>query len=108
MDIVSIITAAGVPSALTGLAFWLLERKISQSEAERKEREKKQENLQLIILDSLNGAIALSEATATAVQRIPDARCNGDMRAALDSVKETKRRQQAMITAAGIHNIMHE
>lgn len=36
-----------------------------------------------LIIKSAGAVIALGEAAAEAVQRIPDARCSGDMRAAL-------------------------
>ena len=36
--------------------------------------------------------LALSEATAEAVQRIPDAHCNGDMHEALEFATSTKQK----------------
>ena len=39
-------------------------------------------------------AIALAEATAKAVQRIPDAKCNGDMHAALEYAQKVKHEQK--------------
>ena len=106
--IIAIITAAGIPSAITALVFSRLQKKLDNTEKKRETKEKQQEQLQIIILDGLNGAIALSQATAIAVSRIPDAHCNGDMHAALADIEETKKRQQRMITAAGVHDIMHE
>lgn len=103
-----IIAAASIPSAVVGLCFWILQKKIEEREKEREEKEHQQEALQIIILDGVNGAINLSEAVARAVQRIKDAHCNGDMHAALTEIEETKKRQQRMITEAGVHDIMHE
>lgn len=112
-----ILAAAGVPSALVGFCFWLLERKLTQranaEEAERKkrqketdEREHKREQLQLVIINSVNASIALSEATAKAVQRIPDAKCNGDMHAALDYAAKVKHEQKEFLTLQGVQHII--
>ena len=90
-----LLIAAGVPSAITAFCFWLIERKIQvRAEAEKEERlnrqreqdakEENREKLQYMTVKALDGALALSEATAKAVQRIPDAKCNGDMHKALD------------------------
>lgn len=103
-----ILTAAAIPSAVIAFCFWLLQRRITKNEERAEEKAKQQERLQIIILDSVNGSIRLSEATARAVQRIPNARCNGDMHAALDDIERTRQRQQRLITEAGIHDILHE
>lgn len=109
MDALKIIlTAAAIPSAVVAFCFWLLQRRITKNEKRAEEKAKQQERLQIIILDSVNGSIRLSEATARAVQRIPNARCNGDMHAALDDIERTRQRQQRLITEAGIHDILHE
>lgn len=103
-----ILTAAAIPSAVVAFCFWLLQRRITKNEERAEEKAKQQERLQIIILDSVNGSIRLSEATARAVQRIPNARCNGDMHAALDDIERTRQRQQRLITEAGVHDILHE
>ena len=106
----------GVPVAITGFLFWLLQRQIikqseerDKAEAERErraiEREKSSEHLMLLMLQSLRAAIVLSEATARAVQRIPDAKCNGDMSKALDYVKQTQNAQKDFLFERGIHSI---
>lgn len=72
----------------------LIELQIEQHERKRTEEAKKRENieaqreksreeLQICIYETSLAAIALGEATAKAVQRIPDAHCNGDMHAGL-------------------------
>ena len=53
-----------------------------------------------------SAAIALGEATARAVQRIPDAHCNGDMHAALDYAAKIKHAQKDFLTSQGIHAII--
>lgn len=94
METWQILVTVGVPSGIFGFAVWLIERKIEQHERKRTEEAKKRENieaqreksreeLQICIYETSLAAIALGEATAKAVQRIPDAHCNGDMHAGL-------------------------
>ena len=110
MSIAEIIAVAGLPTAVTAFCFWLIERKIQKRETEAQEkaaeREKAREDLQIITIQSVNAAIALSEATARAVQRIPDAHCNGDMHAALNYAADVKHKQKDFLTAQGIHSIV--
>ena len=50
----------------------------------------------------------MSEATAKAVQRIPDAKCNGDMHAALDYELEQKHDLENLLTRQGVNHITGE
>lgn len=114
-----ILLVFGVPTACTGLFIWLLKRSIDkkdeqraieQAEKERKaeERERNREKLDMVLLQSTTAAIALGEATAKAVQRIPDAHCNGDMHAALDYAARVKHDQKDFLTGLGIHALHDE
>lgn len=69
------------------------------------EREKAREKIMVQLINSSNAAIALGEATARAVQRIPDARCNGDMREALDYANKVKHSIRDELTQQGVHAI---
>lgn len=111
--------AFGIPAACTGLFVWLLKRSIDKrdrqreavhAERERKaeERERNREKLDIVLLQSTTAAIALGEATAKAVQRIPDAHCNGDMHAALDYAAKVKHQQKDFLTNLGIHALHDE
>ena len=99
----TLILAAGIPSAAVGFCFWFLERK---RQKEFDAREKKQEQLQLVVINSVNACMSLSEATAKAVQRIPDAHCNGDMHAALAYATEVKHKQKEFLTKQGVEHII--
>ena len=106
LDIVGMLCIMGIPTAATGLFVWLLQRWISKKENKREEFEGKREKLQLQLVRSVNASIALSEATAKAVQRIPDAHCNGDMHDALDFAERIKREQREVLTEQGIHALV--
>lgn len=116
MGIAEILTLLGVPVATTGFFFWLIQRKIDrqakikEKEAEEKEqraieREQNREKLLLLINQSLRAVTVLSVATASAVQRIPDAKCNGDMTKALKYVSEVQNQQKDFLMELGIHSI---
>lgn len=116
MDFVQIILFWGLPTALTGFFSWLIQRKITQQAAAREkvdtereqkalEREEHRERLILMILQSTRAGINLSEATARAVQRIPDANCNGDMTEALEDVQKFQTKQKDFLIELGIHSI---
>lgn len=107
---------AALPSALVGLGVWLIKRDIEKrdqkkdaEEKARREKEEKREKLreqqELFVVQGVNAAIALGEATAKAVQRIPDAHCNGDMHAALDYAAKVKHEQRDFLAKQGIMQI---
>ena len=102
-----ILAALGVPTAITGLLFRRMEKKLEKREKQREEKERNREQLDLMMLQSTAAAIALGEATAKAVQRIPDARCNGDMHAALEYATEIKHKQKDFLTSLGVRSL-HE
>ena len=103
-----ILIAASIPSAIVTMLIWMLQRKIAKNEKKRDAQNEKQEKLQILLIDSVQATMDLAEATARAVQRIPDAHCNGDMHAALESVEKSKQRERNMLTQSGIHDIMRD
>lgn len=107
---------AVLPSAVIGFCFWLIERRIQKhDEAEKIEREKRQKALderealrqqnEYMTLKSVSAAVELAEATARAVQRIPDAKCNGDMHAALDYAEQVKKEQNEFLAKQSLRTI---
>lgn len=105
-----------VPSAVTAFCFWLIEKKIERrSKKEDEEREKRQaeadkkeaarQKNELLTAQAIGAAIALGEATARAVQRIPDAHCNGDMDAALNYAAQVKHAQKDFLYGQAVGNL---
>ena len=72
-------------------------------EKKAEELERNRERLDVMLLQSTTAAIALGEATARAVQRIPDAHCNGDMHRALEYAAQVKHQQKDFLTSLGVH-----
>ena len=118
MNILNLIISFGLPTAMTGFFFWLLERRIDKKEKEEQKREeerlkkeeeqeKSRENYQLYLIKSVGAAIALGEATAKAVGRIPDAKCNGDMHAALEYATKVKHEEKDFLTKQSVEALQN-
>lgn len=97
--------AMGVPAAITGLLVWWLKRYIDKRDRKAEEREKSTERLMLMMLQTSRATNVLAEATAKAVQRIPDAHCNGDMTAALERAEKIQKEEQQFMFDQGIRHI---
>ena len=103
---------AALISAAAAVVGALIEAIAPRDRRDKKEREKAaeqqkmQEQLMLKLIEGSWAAIALGEATAKAMQRIPDAHCNGDMHAALDYAAEVKHKQKEFLAERGIHSIL--
>lgn len=102
-----ILIIAGIPSALftaaLGICVWLVKRWLTKQEKKADEREESRERFDVELVRTSMAAIALGEATAKAVQRIPDAHCNGDMTKALEYAADIKHSQRDFLTELGIH-----
>ena len=102
------IAAMGIPSAITGLAVWRLKKQIDKRDAKNEERERNTEQMILLIAQNSRATYTVAEATAKAVQRIPEAHCNGDMTAALAKAKELQMEEQQFLIDQGIKRIFGE
>ena len=102
------VIAMGVPSAIMGLLVWWLKKYIDNNEKKRNEREENTEKLMLLMLQTIRATNVLSEATAKAVQRIPDAHCNGDMTAALAEAERIQNEEKEFLFNQGIKRIFEK
>lgn len=98
----------GIPTAFTGLLVWLLKRHIDKREQRAEERERNIESLMIIVIQSSRATTVLAEATARAVQRIPDAKCNGDMTAALNLATKIQNEEKDFVLKQGVQHIFEE
>lgn len=99
------IIAMGIPSAIMGLMVWWLKRYIDKRDKKAEEREHDLEKLMLMIMQTSRANNVLAEATAKAVQRIPDAHCNGDMKSALERAERIQKEEQEFLIDKGIKHI---
>lgn len=109
----------GLPSAICGVLVWWFKREIERKDAEkekaREEREKAKEErdnrieeLMLLNYRETRATNILAVATAKAVQRIPDAHCNGDMTSALEEAAAIQREEKDFLVNNGIKHIFGE
>lgn len=82
-----------------------IDEREAQRTREQEEREKKRDDLLKSMLMGLDAVTELTVATAKAVQRIPDAHCNGDMHAALDYVDEQKKKQRDLMAGLMVDSL---
>ena len=105
-----------IPTAFTGFCFWLLERKIQKRDDKQKiereqrqreidERDKQRKEYELCLLNMTMASMALAEATASAVERIPDAHCNGDMHKAKEYAQKVKNDQKDFLKRQAIESM---
>jgi hypothetical protein len=99
------VIAMGIPTAITGLLVWWLKKIMDKRDKQSEEREKNTEKLMLMIMQTSRATNVLAEATAKAVQRIPDAKCNGDMTAALEKAAKIQKEEQEFLIDQGIQRI---
>ena len=102
---IQLILACGIPSALTGFLFWILKRQITKAEAKREKQQQAIEELMNCIMKTSHSTNVLAEATARAVQRIPDAHCNGDMHEALERAHKIQEEEKDFLLERGVDSI---
>ena len=100
-----LILAMGIPSAIFGLVIWWFKRYVDKRESKAEEREKNSENLMLLMMKEIRANNILAEATAKAVQRIPDAHCNGDMTSALEHAHRIHKEEEQFVLDQGIKHV---
>ena len=105
MGPIEILTLFGIPSAITGLGIWWLKRRVEESERKSAEQQKNIESLILMIVQSSKANSIGITAIAKAVQRIPDAQCNGDMTKALEEMEEIQKKEKQFLIDKGIKYI---
>lgn len=105
LTIAQLIAVFGIPAAITGLGVWWFKRRIEHNEAKAKERESNLEALVLMMMQTTRANTVGITAIAKAVQRIPDAQCNGDMTAALAEMETIQKKEQQFIIDKGIKYI---
>lgn len=95
-----LVTLLGIPTAITAFCSWMLQRRITKREDAQDARERAREKNEVLIIRSTGAAIALGEATATALK---NGHCNGEMEAALEYARKVKHEQKDFLTEQGIH-----
>lgn len=102
VTVIQLLLTFGIPSAITGLGIHFFKRRIEQNEKKAKEHEANLEALVLMMMQTSRANTVGITAIAKAVQRIPDAQCNGDMTKALEEMELIQKKEQQFIIDKGI------
>ena len=102
LTIAQLIAVFGIPTTITGLGVWWFKRRVERNEAKAKEHEANLEALVLMMMQTSRANTVGITAIARAVQRIPDAQCNGDMTKALEEMEAIQKKEQQFIIDKGI------
>ena len=103
--ILEILKLLGIPAAITSLGFWAIKKYIDNKDKKREEKEANTEKLIFMMIRLGKANNILAEATARAVQRIPDAKCNGDMTSALAEADKIRKEEKDFLFEQGIKHI---
>ena len=105
LTIAQLIAVFGIPSAITGLGVWWFKRRVEASEKKSQEQQQNIEALIMMMVQSSKANQIGITAIAKAVQRIPDAHCNGDMTAALEQMEAIQQQEKQFLINKGIKYI---
>lgn len=83
------ILCAVIPSVVSGVCLFVIERKMAKRHDETEKHEADRIKSETHIIKTLIATAEGTEAIAKAIQRIPDAHCNGDMKAAIEKVEKS-------------------
>ena len=108
MTPIEIFTLFAIPSSITGLFVWWVKKKLDQQEERQLEREKNQEKLMVMMMNSTKANSIGIQAVARAVQRIPDAHANGDIDSAIEEMNKLQKAEDNFLTEQGIKHILND
>ncbi len=108
MTPIEILVLFAVPSSITGLFVWWMKKKLDQQEERQLEREKNQEKLMVMMMNSTKANSIGIQAVARAVQRIPDAHANGDIDSAIEEMNKLQKEEDNFLTEQGVKHILND
>lgn len=108
MTPIEIFTLFAIPSSITGLFVWWVKKKLDQQEERQLEREKNQEQLMVMMMNSTKANSIGIQAVARAVQRIPEAHANGDIDSAIEEMNKLQKAEDNFLTEQGIKHILND
>ena len=108
MTPLEIFTLFAIPASITGLFVWWVKKKLDQQEERQLEREKNQEKLMVMMMNSTKANSIGIQAVARAVQRIPDAHANGDIDSAIEEMDKLQKEENNFLTEQGVKHILND
>lgn len=83
------ILCAAIPSLVSGVGLSVISNNLKKHQENQMKQEADHIKSEQHVLNTLIATAEGTEAIAKAVQRIPDAHCNGDMKAAIEKVEKS-------------------
>ena len=108
MTPLEILILFAIPSSVSGLFFWWVKKKLDQQEERQLEREKNQQELMIMLMNSTKANSIGIQAVARAVQRIPDAHANGDIDSAIEEMNKLQKEEDNFLTEQGVKHILND
>lgn len=104
MNTISIIISVllAIFSAVMAFMFARLQRKLDRREKKDDERDEARRKHEILIVKGVGAAIALGEATATAMK---NGHANGETEAALAYAREVKHEQKDFLAECGVNHL---
>lgn len=102
MNIWTILTIIGLPSAVTTFTFAMLKSHIDKTEREREVRENLRDENMLLIINCVNVSMDFNEAVAVALK---NNHYNGEVAFAQVEANKVRREYAAFITKQGVKNL---
>lgn len=103
--VVAIVLAAGVPSAIFSSFIKGIEKKLDEARNEQMSHEQKRLEHEIMLIDMTMASLDLAEVTAEAVQRIPNANCNGEMSTALQGAKAIQTKYRDFVKLQAVQSL---
>lgn len=109
MDWTTIIVAAGIPSAICGIVTAVVQRsvikRLDKAEKEQIEAEKRREQGQIMLIDSVNASIKLSETIAEGCKKSGLSGFNGNVAEAMQYAEDIRHQQNKYYRDMGIKQV---
>lgn len=93
-----------IPSIVSGIGLYAISHSMSNHQEKLKKQEADHIKSEDHILNTLIATAEGTEAIARAIQRIPDAHCNGDMKAAIEKVESSLSEQRAFLREKAVES----
>ena len=93
---------------VAGIVLFLIEWRHLKKEKEHREKLAGFEQMLKLMYRDSRASNILITATAKAVQRIPDAHCNGDMKKALEDAEKVQKEENDFFVENGIKHLVGE
>lgn len=97
-----ILIALGIPTAVVGVMFHKLERRITKAEVEREQKDADRRKFERNQFKLISAVAAVTEANAIALQ---NGKCNGETHKALDYMEKVKHEQRDFLVEQGVDSL---